>query len=61
MIKVVIKDLEREKEPSMKGDKNLNESILVSKEITNKLKVIYFILYRCLYKVFNTGYYDKYR
>ena len=34
MIKVVIKDLEREKEPSIKGDKNLNESILVSKEIT---------------------------
>ena len=42
MIKVVIKDLEREKEPSIKGDKNLNESILVSKEITKKLKEIYF-------------------
>lgn len=38
MIKVVIKDLEREKEPSIKGDKNLNESILVIKEITKKLK-----------------------
>lgn len=38
MIKVVIKDLEREKEPSIKGDKNLNESILVIKETTKKLK-----------------------
>ena len=34
VIKVVIKDLEREKEPSIKGDKNLNESRLVMKEIT---------------------------
>ncbi len=57
MIKVVIKDLEREKEPSIKGDKNLNESILVIKEITKKAKKRYiFILYRCLYKVFNAGY-----
>jgi hypothetical protein len=38
MIKVVIKDLERAKEPSIKGDKNLNESILVIKETTKKLK-----------------------
>ncbi|BCD00449.1 hypothetical protein ABH62_21995 [Bacillus cereus] len=28
MIKVVIKDLEREKEPSIKGDKNLNERLV---------------------------------
>ena len=42
MIKVVIKDLEREKEPSIKGDKNLNESMLVIKEITKSSKEIYF-------------------
>ena len=42
VIKVVIKDLEREKEPSIKGDKNLNESRLVMKEITKKLKERYF-------------------
>ena len=60
VIKVVIKDLEREKEPSIKGDKNLNESRLVMKEITKKLKRDIFILYRCFYKVFNTGYYNKY-
>ncbi len=45
MIKVVIKDLERENEPSIKGDKNLNESILVSKEITKKLKRDIFLFF----------------
>jgi len=45
MIKVVIKDLEREKEPSIKGDKNLNESILVIKEITKKLKSNIFLFF----------------
>ncbi len=45
LIKVVIKDLEREKEPSIKGDKNLNESILVMKEITKKLKRDIFLFF----------------
>ncbi len=60
MIKVVIKDLEREKEPSIKGDKNLNESILVIKETTKKLKEHIFIFDRCFYKIFKTAYDDKY-
>jgi hypothetical protein len=45
MIKMAIKDLEREKEPSIKGDKNLNESILVIKEITKKLKRDIFLFF----------------
>lgn len=38
IINVIIKDLEREKGPSIKSGKNLNESILAIKEITKILK-----------------------
>ncbi|ARV93544.1 hypothetical protein A8A07_25920 [Bacillus cereus] len=41
MIKVVIKDLEREKEPSIKGDKNLNERLV----------------YRLIIKLMNSNYF----
>lgn len=44
IIKVAIKDLEREKEPAMKGDKNLNESILASKDTTKMVKRATFLL-----------------
>ena len=42
IIKVVIKDLERVKEPAMKGDKNLNDSILDSKDTTKMAKELHF-------------------
>lgn len=45
MIKVVIKDLEREKEFLIKGDKNLNESIFVMKEIIKKFKRDIFLFF----------------
>lgn len=45
IIKVVIKDLEREKGPSIKGGKNLNESILVIKEITKMVKRNIFLFF----------------
>lgn len=41
MIKVVIKDLESEKEPSIKGDKNLNER-LVYRLIIKLMNLNYF-------------------
>ncbi len=44
IIKVVIKDLERVKEPAMKGDKNLNDSILDSKDTTEMAKRATFLL-----------------